>query len=408
MPKNAKDAWEKLPDPTKSKRCKQKGCAHLAIVLEDFCWRHLPNKARIKYKDKIESWAAEGNPLIFVNLSRCFFDGINLPKAAIIASNLGGTFFIAANFEGAILHQNIFREADLYLANLQDAFLMATDLSRTNLSGANLQRATLIGANLRRANLSLAELQGAFLEGVLWDGALYLTWRQIKRVGEEKENNWKGARDAYARLRHYFNQQGSYGDENKAYYREKIMAKHGAHEKLCGQRPRGAYRNKLRRNNSLRKLATKGNRKLFNLFACIVLLLPMFKRGFQNVGRFLTHHEARKIRKNWLGLWVFHVFTGFGGRWWWTVLWALGVIAFFGFLYWGGGAAGWFKFAFKPEMIPSAFQYFYLSVVTFATLGFGDITPLNWQAQIPVVFEVIMGYVFLGLIITIIARRFGR
>jgi len=47
-------------------------------------------------------------------------------------------------------------------------------------------------------------------------------------------------------------------------------------------------------------------------------------------------------------------------------------------------------------------------VVTFATLGFGDIAPACALAQVLVIIEVIMGYVFLGLIITIIARRFGR
>ena len=109
----------------------------------------------------------------------------------------------------------------------------------------------------------------------------------------------------------------------------------------------------------------------------------------------------------WLSLWIFHVFTGFG-EWWWTVLWALGVISLFAVIYGIGHATGAFLFDFKPTMMSSIFQYFYLSVVTFATLGFGDITPLNWQAQIPVIIEVIMGYVFLGLIITIIARRFGR
>jgi len=90
------------------------------------------------------------------------------------------------------------------------------------------------------------------------------------------------------------------------------------------------------------------------------------------------------------------------------VLWALGVITLFAVIYGIGNATGVFLFDFKETMIPSIFQYFYLSVVTFATLGFGDITPLCWQAQIPVVIEVIFGYVFLGLIITIIARRFGR
>jgi len=139
-----------------------------------------------------------------------------------------------------------------------------------------------------------------------------------------------------------------------------------------------------------------------------VIRLPY---GGKNLGKFkLSLADRIKSLFSWFGLSIFHIFTGFGERWWWTVLWALGFILLFAFIYWIGHSAGCFLFDFKPDMIPhlNFFSYIYLSVVTFATLGFGDITPLCWQAQIPVVIEVIMGYVFLGLIITIIARRFGR
>lgn len=274
--------------------------------------------------------------------------GKSLDKAELLQVNLKGAKLLRANF----------KEANLMLATLQDAELFAANLQNADLFGANLSKTDLRYAELQKAQLGEAELEGAFLGDVVLDGALNLTWSQIGKIGEEEEHDWEGAKDAYLLLKNYFHQQGRYGDESKTYFKEKIMARKMAWE-----------------------YGTDKNSPLINRVEYFV---------------------------RWLGLSFFHVFTGFGERWWWTVLWALGIIAFFGFLYWGGGAAGWFQFAFKPEMIPSIFQYFYLSVVTFATLGFGDITPLNWQAQIPVIIEVIMGYVFLGLIITIIARRFGR
>jgi len=110
----------------------------------------------------------------------------------------------------------------------------------------------------------------------------------------------------------------------------------------------------------------------------------------------------------WIGLSLFHVFTGFGEHWWKTALWALGVIGFFWFLYWIGGALGWLRLDIDPTVAPMWLQNLYFSVVTFATLGFGDIAPACGWTQVLVIFEVIFGYVFLGLIITIIARRFGR
>jgi hypothetical protein len=70
----------------------------------------------------------------------------------------------------------------------------------------------------------------------------------------------------------------------------------------------------------------------------------------------------------------------------------------------GGASAFNVRHVVKPEWL----QYLYFSAVAFTTLGFGDITPKCWWSEVLVIIEVILGYVFLGLIVTIIARRFGR
>jgi len=51
---------------------------------------------------------------------------------------------------------------------------------------------------------------------------------------------------------------------------------------------------------------------------------------------------------------------------------------------------------------------FYYSVVTFTTLGFGDITPTSSWAQAVVMLEVILGYFTLGLLISILADKVAR
>jgi len=51
---------------------------------------------------------------------------------------------------------------------------------------------------------------------------------------------------------------------------------------------------------------------------------------------------------------------------------------------------------------------FYYSVVTFTTLGFGDIIPQNSTAAIWVTIEVILGYIMLGGLITIFASKLSR
>ena len=54
------------------------------------------------------------------------------------------------------------------------------------------------------------------------------------------------------------------------------------------------------------------------------------------------------------------------------------------------------------------FTPFYYSIVTYTTLGFGDVTPKTGLGQSFVVFEVILGYVTLGLLVSILANKVAR
>ena len=56
----------------------------------------------------------------------------------------------------------------------------------------------------------------------------------------------------------------------------------------------------------------------------------------------------------------------------------------------------------------SALSPFYYSIVTYTTLGFGDITPDHWVGEIVVIAEVVMGYTTLGLLLSILANRVAR
>ena len=57
---------------------------------------------------------------------------------------------------------------------------------------------------------------------------------------------------------------------------------------------------------------------------------------------------------------------------------------------------------------PTWFTYIYFSVVTFTTLGFGDVTPLNTAGEVLLTIEVILGYVMLGGLISIFANKLAR
>jgi len=54
------------------------------------------------------------------------------------------------------------------------------------------------------------------------------------------------------------------------------------------------------------------------------------------------------------------------------------------------------------------FTPYYFSIVTFTTLGFGDVTPFNLAGEIWLAIEVILGYIMLGGLISIFANKLAR
>ena len=83
--------------------------------------------------------------------------------------------------------------------------------------------------------------------------------------------------------------------------------------------------------------------------------------------------------------------------------WSLGIALMFGFLFMRIDPT-----AFDLRHIPTKFSFFYYSIVTFTTLGFGDITPKTLTAEILVTIEVILGYIMLGGLISILANKLAR
>ena len=66
-------------------------------------------------------------------------------------------------------------------------------------------------------------------------------------------------------------------------------------------------------------------------------------------------------------------------------------------------------FYFPPAAPESGFfAMWYYSVVTFTTLGFGDIGPLTGLARVLTIVEVGTGYVMLGGLISILANKLAR
>ncbi|WP_225940602.1 ion channel [Desulfomicrobium macestii] len=86
------------------------------------------------------------------------------------------------------------------------------------------------------------------------------------------------------------------------------------------------------------------------------------------------------------------------------------ILAFaFGILYYSIGGSN-FNTAFLKgnDGNPGFWALQYYSIVTFTTLGFGDIVPKTGVAAFLVTLEVITGYIMLGGLIAIFANRLAK
>lgn len=82
------------------------------------------------------------------------------------------------------------------------------------------------------------------------------------------------------------------------------------------------------------------------------------------------------------------------------LLWCLGVILLFGYIYFLVPGA----IALNNQSVNLG-NSIYFSFVVFTTLGFGDILPVTTLGRSIVILEVTIGYIMLGLLIAILSRR---
>ena len=114
-----------------------------------------------------------------------------------------------------------------------------------------------------------------------------------------------------------------------------------------------------------------------------------------------------KIRKccNRILYFLWWLFADYGRSFFrWAFFSFLFICIFTGIFCW----IGLEKFSIDVMLPKNIFTMFYYSVVTFTTLGFGDVTPHTAGACIAVIFEVITGYIMLGGLISIFANKLAR
>jgi hypothetical protein len=299
------------------------------------------------------------------DLSEMDLTGANLGEADLTDAELFQTDLTEANLKMAV-----FRRADLSGANLSGAALYKAELAdacliEANLTGANLGSANFSGADLRGTTLRGADLDEADLTAANLNEA-DLTGSNLSRAditGADLRNanlaatNLTGMKD------------GGFGEKRGRYY---------------------------------------GIRGLDSCFGD-----PLFVRDAKDQDYLDTLEVAidetpstarRRWKRFWFSAWGLIDYGRSLGK---LAMGAFIVTMFFGVIFHLDSILGWQFFEF-PGSFSSSLTPYYYSVVTYTRLGSGGISPTHWVGEIVLVCERILGYVTLGLLLSILANRVAR
>ena len=122
---------------------------------------------------------ADGVPLVGVDVSTAFLQGVQLPEARLLRANFTNADVRNSNLAGADLSYASLNGANFRQSDLSHASLLSADLSDADFCGARLAGADFDGATLDGVDLGNADLSG-------------IQWQKIKSV---RQANLAGAKN---------------------------------------------------------------------------------------------------------------------------------------------------------------------------------------------------------------------
>lgn len=303
------------------------------------------------------------------------FAGADLSEEDLAERNLSGF-----DLTGTDLFEARLSSANLKHAKMDRAELSGADLSRAGLYKAKLTAATLTAANLEGADLTQADLSGADLRGANLVGA--------DLTGADLSN----ANLANADLR------------DTCLENANISCASLCTARVEGANVTGVVYGSLRDMSGcylgIRGLDSVYGNALFVRDARDQDYIDTLEASISNMPSGFTKSVELVLFKAW-GLFDH-------GRSLLKVgVYALLLASLYGIIYSFDMWLGWGMMDYSNSA-QSWFTPFYVSLVTYTTLGYGDVTAENVYGEILVISEVVLGYFTLGLLLSIIANTIAR
>ena len=289
------------------------------------------------------------------NLAEIDFSRSDFYRASLVSANLKKSVLTEAELTEARM-----AKAALYKADLRGAILQETDLEGADLSSTDCREADFRGANLRGCDFTGADLRGCdFSHGDL-SGA------NLSRA------DITGAKFHFAQL----------SDANVTHIRY------------------GSFKDMVGSYYGVRGIDTTYGNALFVRDAKDQDYIDTLKQAIlDKPPGFLRNCDMALF-------WAWGLIDN--GRSLLKVAFYAAIIAmFYGFIYLLDMHYGW-QIMDYSNSAQTWFTPFYYSVVTYTTLGFGDVTADSLFGEIFVISEVIVGYFTLGLLLAILANTIAR
>jgi hypothetical protein len=243
-----------------------------------------------------------------------------------------------------------FVNSDFYRSDLESAHCFKVDFSGCSLMKANFKYANLHCANLENCNLLGANFEHAKLEHIHW-GDEILQEKMVKNASNAEERNdlYEQAEEIYRHLRKVTEDEGLF-DLSGRFFRKEMVAR----------------RKQLPLLSSSRLLS-----KIVDLFC-----------GY-------GEEPLKIIAFTWLAIMIYAVIYLFSG------------------LNYAGEVIKFDMSAGVSENISHLLDTLYFSIITFTTLGYGDITPQGFSRFLAST-EALMGSFSLALFVVVFVKKMIR